>query len=234
MVVWNRRISQGVPLLHNVFAGRISVSGRPLDSEPRAVAPAASDQADPSVAFDGTHYVVSWRAERDDTGEAGCREIQAVRVDTDGVVLDSSVIRISGCGQDCGAPALCPGPEERTLIVYPCFAGSPDSPSCAIWGNMLNPKAAPPRPLVELAPNPFSTDVGIRYSLPGPTQVKISVYDAAGRLVRVLFHGEKGPGWHNASWNGRYDTGQSCPPGIYFIHLRSPYGEASRKCILTK
>jgi len=63
--------------------------------------PAASDQAYPAVAFDGTTYLVVWEDTRGDT-----RDIYAARVSASGTVLDSSGIAISTAAYDQRSPAV--------------------------------------------------------------------------------------------------------------------------------
>jgi len=40
-----------------------------------------------------------------------------------------------------------------------------------------------------------------------------------GRLVRVLFDGERKPGEFAADWNGTFEDGHAAPAGLYFYRL---------------
>ncbi len=73
-----------------------------------------------------------------------------------------------------------------------------------------------------VGPNPSARETRLRYMAPAPaTAVTLSVHDAAGRLVRVLFRGCPGVGAHEMSWNGDDDKGRRSPAGIYYGRLAS-------------
>ncbi|MEW6434877.1 MAG: cadherin-like domain-containing protein [Myxococcota bacterium] len=69
---------------NDVYAGRISPAGTPLDSSGLAVSAGAGEQTQPSATFTGTHFVVAWRDER-----GASPDIYACRVSTAGVALDT-------------------------------------------------------------------------------------------------------------------------------------------------
>jgi hypothetical protein len=74
-------------------------------------------------------------------------------------------------------------------------------------------------------PNPFSGSTRIRFLVPQPAEVRLTVVDAQGRAVRSLAAGGLGAGWHELSWDGRSDTGDAVASGIYFCHLRAGTSE---------
>jgi hypothetical protein len=69
------------------------------------------------------------------------------------------------------------------------------------------------------APNPFNPRTTIRFDLPTAVQVRLAIYDLAGRLVRVLVEGEVAVGSHEAVWDGRDASGRSAPSGSYLARL---------------
>jgi hypothetical protein len=71
----------------DVWGARVTPGGRVLDRTAIRVASASLDQFSPSVAFDGTNYLVAWVDERAD--ERG-RDIYATRVSPQGEVLDAA------------------------------------------------------------------------------------------------------------------------------------------------
>jgi hypothetical protein len=73
--------------------------------------------------------------------------------------------------------------------------------------------------LYSAAPNPFNPTTTIRFDLPAAGPVRLSVYDVAGRLVRVLVEGEIPAGSHEAVWDGRDASGRSAPSGGYLARL---------------
>src|SRR5262245_46050561 len=70
-------------------------------------------------------------------------------------------------------------------------------------------------------PNPFTDTMRFAYEISdAPAWVDISVFDEAGRRVRILAHGTQGPGEHEATWDGLADDGAPVPYGTYFMRAR--------------
>ena len=70
------------------------------------------------------------------------------------------------------------------------------------------------------SPNPGSGPFQLRYGIPAPAAVRLSVLDLQGREVAVLSQGTRAAGWSWASWNGETSRGRA-PGGVYFIRLRA-------------
>lgn len=86
----------------------------------------------------------------------------------------------------------------------------------------LNAAPVPSDPhLYQNAPNSFNPRTTIRFDLPGAGEVRLAVYDIAGRLVRVLVAGEQSAGTHVAVWDGRDDTGRAMASGSYLARLEA-------------
>lgn len=68
-------------------------------------------------------------------------------------------------------------------------------------------------------PNPFNPKTTIRYTLPKPGYVAISVYCFLGQKVRTLVQQYQNPGEFTVSWNGESDLGEMVASGIYFYQL---------------
>jgi hypothetical protein len=85
------------------------------------------------------------------------------------------------------------------------------------------------RPLLTIAPNPFGAATRVAFTLPRAGWAQLTVFDVAGRRVRVLAAREwldRGP--HERTWDGRTDTGAAAPPGIYRVRLDLPDGPLIR------
>lgn len=67
-------------------------------------------------------------------------------------------------------------------------------------------------------PNPFRERTHIRFRMDRaqPQTVTIKIFDALGRLVRVLVVQVTGPGEYEVVWDGRTDAGAPAPSGTYF------------------
>ena len=68
-------------------------------------------------------------------------------------------------------------------------------------------------------PNPFNPRTTIRFDLPAAGQVRLAVYDVAGRRIRVLVEGDLPAGSHEAVWDGRDASGRASPSGSYLARL---------------
>jgi len=85
--------------------------------------------------------------------------------------------------------------------------------------------------LSRVYPNPFSSDTKIEYKLEEAAQVKLSVYNQRGQLVKQLVSGGKSAGTHTVSWDGRDTQGRKVSNGIYFARLISGKESSQRKLI---
>jgi flagellar hook assembly protein FlgD len=64
--------------------------------------------------------------------------------------------------------------------------------------------------------------------------VSLRVFDAAGRLVRVLADEERREGRYEEVWDGRSSGGRPVSAGIYFYRLRAGAFEDTKKMILVR
>ncbi len=71
-------------------------------------------------------------------------------------------------------------------------------------------------------PNPSDGLAEIGYTLDRVSIVRVSIFDVAGRVVRVLDRsGPLGPGPHAAHWDGRDRSGRATSAGLYFARIQS-------------
>ena len=82
------------------------------------------------------------------------------------------------------------------------------------------------------APNPFRSQTRIAFELATGGPVDLSIYDARGRRVRSLLRETLEAGRHVAIWEGRDESGESVPPGMYFSVLKADGEMRSRKILL--
>ena len=61
----------------------------------------------------------------------------------------------------------------------------------------------------------------LRFALEQPTDVRLEVFDVAGRRVATLADGARGTGEHEVAWGGATSTG-SPRSGVYFARLSTP------------
>ncbi|MBT7618503.1 MAG: T9SS type A sorting domain-containing protein, partial [Calditrichaeota bacterium] len=78
-------------------------------------------------------------------------------------------------------------------------------------------------------PNPFNSVTKIKFGLPEMSIVKVSVYDASGRLVKILANGVHLAGYHTTLLNGN-----TLSSGIYFYRIDAGSFKQTRKLILLR
>ena len=88
--------------------------------------------------------------------------------------------------------------------------------------------------LLQNSPNPFNPETEVRYELAAPSQVSITIFDAAGRRVRTLVDQRQPAGVHSLRWTGRDDGGQPVSSGVYFYRMHASGFDATRKMVLLK
>lgn len=82
------------------------------------------------------------------------------------------------------------------------------------------------------SPAPARGGVEMRISLSAPQEVRVSVFDVRGRLMRTLAEDEYPSGEHTLSWDGFDASGRRVPGGIYFVRAATPAETAVRKIVL--
>ena len=101
LVVWE----QGTPFDVDIYAARVAPDGTKLDGPGFVVSGAPLWQASPSVAFNGTNYLVAWEDQRAGTGE-NTWDIYGSRVSPSGTVLDPAGVAISTATKNQATPSV--------------------------------------------------------------------------------------------------------------------------------
>jgi len=83
-------------------------------------------------------------------------------------------------------------------------------------------------------PNPFNPSTRVAFSVPEARRVRLTVYDIAGRVVRVLADQEFGAGHHAVAWDGTGMGGARAASGVYFLTLESGSTVEGVKLVLLK
>jgi len=83
-------------------------------------------------------------------------------------------------------------------------------------------------------PNPFNPVTRIGFGLKAPANVSLRIYDAAGRVVRVLVEGNRPAGTYAELWDGKDNGGRAVASGIYFYRLDAGSFTQTRKMVLLK
>ena len=108
------------------------------------------------------------------------------------------------------------GEEIGFLAAFVNSIGWPDSAGSAVDAPVVASASAAPG-AATACPNPFKSGTSLRFSLDGPAhEVRVDVYDVAGRHVRTLLSRALPRGTHVLGWDGRNDTGAAVATGTYF------------------
>jgi hypothetical protein len=78
------------------------------------------------------------------------------------------------------------------------------------------------------APNPFRPSTSIGFSTPSAGDVRLRIFDGAGRLVRTLVDEPRAAGRWLETWDGRDAAGRPVAAGVYLYRLEVT-GEGGRR-----
>lgn len=123
--------------------------------------------------------------------------------------------------------SLCQNPD-RSIGKIAGFRGVP----IGIADNMTGPDKG--FFLAPAAPNPFRQHVTFAYYLPSAQSVRLAIFDAAGRLVKVLVDRSEPAGPHAVLWQGRDEQDIAVAAGVYFCRLEAGDQTQTRKVIVTR
>lgn len=94
---------------------------------------------------------------------------------------------------------------------------------------------APEVPVISIQGlNPASASTRIVYGVPSGSQVRLSIYDARGRLVGKVADGYREAGYYQVDWAGASDPTGPTSPGIYFLRLDCAEGAATAKIVVAR
>ena len=88
-------------------------------------------------------------------------------------------------------------------------------------------------------PNPFNPETWIPYQLKVDTEVRITIYNAQGVVIRTLQLGQQSAGYYTdraraAYWDGRNAVGEQVASGIYFYQFETDELSSLRKMVILK
>lgn len=86
--------------------------------------------------------------------------------------------------------------------------------------------------LQDIYPNPFSVSTNISVIIEQDTEVKLSIYNTNGQLIKTIFQGSLPEGKHTFEWDGTNGNNQSMNIGTYIFRLHSQDMEISKKILI--
>ena len=94
--------------------------------------------------------------------------------------------------------------------------GYNDHPTGIGEKSLLNPEGFA---LFQNYPNPFNSETVIKYVLPEKSDVKITLYNMQGRIVKDLLTDHLSAGDYAVKWDGKGRFGQVVSSGVYICGI---------------
>ena len=129
-----------------------------------------------------------------------------------------------GIGPVCGMPnhvarQVQNGGNVPVSLSAMALSGEPNAEDAAEPLEVELADDEPEMAINRISPNPTSNRATIAYQLVAMSSqpVTLGVYDLAGRRLRDLVIATQAPGSYVIEWDGRDNSGQSLPGGVYFV-----------------
>jgi hypothetical protein len=120
------------------------------------------------------------------------------------------------------------GPDRDYRLAL--FAGTADYVSREVEALTEIPTAVV---LDQNAPNPFNPSTRLRFGLPKPGLVSLTIYNIRGQRVATLLDRESLPaGFHTLIWNGQDQRGHPASSGVYLYQLVTEEETIAKKMAL--
>ena len=197
----------------DIFAQRFDAQGQAVGANIQVSVGEGVIDTRPEVAMlDDGSFMVVWT---DST--AGAYRARGREFDAGGNALSQPFLLSNQAGVHTGVPHVA---SSGTEFVY--VWGTQQDGSFGIYSNDLGsvvanePDVAPAALKLDVYPNPFTAESTVRYRLPHPDVVTVSVFDVLGREVARLADGRQLAGVHDVRLS-RPDL----PAGAYLIRLRA-------------
>ncbi len=169
---------------------------------------------------------IEWQTNADE-GIAGYELYRVAGADTEPKQLTTGLI--AGEQRQYLDKSVTPGVHYAYFLVAHGTSGS-QYRSQAVDVTVPNATLA----LAQNAPNPFKSTTSIGISLPGRSDVRLTVYDVSGRRVATVASGARDAGEHHFEWNGTDDAGNRVGAGVYFYRLEAGKQTLTRKLVLMR
>ena len=130
--------------------------------------------------------------------------------------------------------------QEQIDLLIATGNRSPAALKTLIYLQQLIATARPEKTqLLANYPNPFNPETWIPYELATDTEVRITIYNAQGLVIRRLQLGQQSAGYYAdreraAYWDGRNALGEQVASGIYFYQLETDDMSSLRKMVILK
>jgi surface antigen len=156
--------------------------------------------------------------------------------------VNGKIYIVGGRNQEGGAPPTLEfTPRAIAAPVRDDAVGvvASEFPNQTVQGKAGNLIKVHKTQLFQNYPNPFNPETWIPYQLKETADVKIRIYDSAGRSIRLLNLGSKEQGVYlskegSAYWDGRDSSSNPVPSGVYFYTIEAGSYTATKKLTILK
>lgn len=83
--------------------------------------------------------------------------------------------------------------------------------------------------VARVVPQPARGRQSLQITAAHPVELRVTVHDVAGRLLRHLHRGTVAAGPSTLSWDGRTDDGKAVAAGVYFVRISDGHTTVTRK-----
>jgi hypothetical protein len=121
---------------------------------------------------------------------------------------------------------------ENVVFAYTTLG----TPLAKASGSTLTEDVAIPEGFIlsQNFPNPFNPETTIRFGLPQDEHVQLQIIDLLGREVRKLANGDFSAGYHSLVWDGKDNTGNVVPSGVYIYQIVAGAFQDRKKLLLVR
>ena len=130
--------------------------------------------------------------------------------------------------------------EEQIDLLIATNDRSPAALRTLVYLQQLLATARPEKTqLFANYPNPFNPETWIPYELATDTNVRLTIYNTQGVVIRSLQLGHQSAGYYTgrdraAYWDGRNALGEQVASGVYFYQLETDTMSLMRKMVILK
>ena len=86
----------------------------------------------------------------------------------------------------------------------------------------------------KLKPNPLHPNTELSFATTRDGQVRVTVYDMQGRVVKMLLDQYRAAGQQTLAWDGTNEWNLRVPSGVYFLRIQAPEGAVTRRVAVLK
>jgi len=214
----------------NIRAQRVDASGNKLwGSGPITVCGAAGYQGASNMVPDNGGAIIVWT----DNRNFSFTPVYGQRLDATGAALwqaDGDTIAFRSTSN----PDVVSVGTGEVIVAFQSLVTGQDieAQKYPVPGTVDVPAPESPGFALGVSPRPAAGSVLLQWTLPRAAHVTLTLYDAAGRGVRVLHDGPMNAGASSIRWDGTNDRGSRAPAGIYFARLSADGRERMTRVVM--